>query len=317
MSHNKSLEDRRSELWAYIALLVLAFIWGLHGVVGKSLEARMNPLSLTVWRYTFTTICYSLIWAGSIRRIFSYDWRTLVQLALAGVLIVVIYPLFFYQSLPFLTPIESLVIMNTSPLLAALMAFGFLRERINAWGWAGIAVSFGGIALLIRGESSFQGTLYGFALCAVGALAFAGYVVLTRRLMQTVALKEMLTGTTVIGTICLWLLAAVQGELQGVWVPIFNLNGSGWFELLFVVLFVSVLGYALNAYGAKRLPGGIAAAVSLYPQPAFAALFQWVWFGLVPTVWSVASALLVFGGVALSKYQGQAKAPKPKPVVTK
>jgi drug/metabolite transporter (DMT)-like permease len=292
---------------AYAALLLVAFIWGLHGVVGKSLEARMDPLSLSIWRYTLTTICYVLLWGKSFLKLLHYDVRTLLQLAVAGILIVAVYPLFFYHSLAYLTPIESLVIMNTSPLLAALIALLFAREGITLWGWVGIFVSFGGIMLLIGGEPGGSGSLGGFALCAVGALSFAGYTVWSRQLMRTVELTEMLSGTALFGTAALWVYAAAIGEAGHAAAPLYSLSGAGWLELSFVVIFVSVIGYALNAFGMQRLPGGIAAAVSLYPQPAFAALFQWIWLGLTPSVWSMLSALLVFGGVALSRYQGSPK----------
>ncbi len=302
--------EQSSESKALWALLTVAFVWGMHGVVGKTLEARMDPLSLTVWRYTFTTACYAMLWGGSFRRLAALGGKALLTVAAAGLLIVLLYPLMFYQSLPYLTPIESLVVMNTAPLLAALLGLVLFRERIALWGWIGIMVSFAGVALLMGGDSAEAGggSLVGYLYCGAGALTFAGYLVLSRKLVTSISLPDMLVGTSLFGTAGLWLLVMVKSSFVEVWEPLAALDLTGWAELAFVVLFISVLGYALNGYGLKRLPSGLASAVSFYPQPIFAALAQWLWLGLVPTIWIALSTLLVFGGVALSRWKGPVRA---------
>jgi uncharacterized membrane protein len=44
-------------------------------------------------------------------------------------------------------------IVNSAPILTALLALVFLKERFTVWGWIGTVISFGGIALIASGPA--------------------------------------------------------------------------------------------------------------------------------------------------------------------
>jgi drug/metabolite transporter (DMT)-like permease len=102
-----------------LALLLVSALWGSHPVVGKLVEHQLSPLPLTVWRFTLGAALYLPIFK-KLPAIMRLPRRQFWLLALSGLMWAVLYPLFYYQSLRILSPIESLLLVNTSPLIAAL-----------------------------------------------------------------------------------------------------------------------------------------------------------------------------------------------------
>lgn len=285
---------------AFLSLILVSLFWGGHAVVGKAVEQQIAPLPLTVWRFTLTAVCY-LPFFGRFRRIFRLPVRVQLQLVVASVCWAVLYPLFYYQSLRTLPPLESLLLVNTSPLIAALFSFVFLRERLRGLELAGIGVSFLGVASLavLEGVGSVAGT--GITMAIIAALSFAGYTVSSRSLFQNLPLLDVLLGTSVIGAMMLWIWTLVSGQVVAVTSALGALHPSGWWQFLYIVLIVSTAAYALYGYGLRRLPAGIASALTFYPQVLFAAVIEWIWLGIVPQLATFIGAALILGGTVLMR----------------
>lgn len=283
-----------------LALLFVSAFWGGHAVVGKAVEQQLSPLPLTVWRFTLGALFY-LPLLGRLKRILRLQRRLFWQLALSGLAWAVLYPLLYYQSLRTLAPVQALLLVNTSPFLAALLGWAFLRERPGKWQWAGILVSFTGVIVMVVDEWSGSLSLVGVLFGLLSALAFAIYTVSSRALFQTLPLFDVLIGTSFWGALMLWFITLVSGELHPVAGALTALNADGWLEFLYIVLIVSTVSYVFYGYGLRRLPAGISSALTFYPQVVFAALIQWIGLGIVPTWQTGVSALFIFTGTALMR----------------
>lgn len=285
---------------AFLSLILVSLFWGGHAVVGKAVEHQFSPLPLTVWRFTFTAVCYLPLF-GRFRRIFRLPVRVRLQLVLASLCSAVLYPLFYYQSLRTLSPLESLLLVNTSPLIAALFSFAFLRERLRRFEIAGIAVSFLGVVSLVALEGVGRVASAGIFTAMMAAFAFGGYTVSSRSLFQTLPLFDVLLGTSAIGAVMLWCWALVSGQIHAVGTALGALHPSGWAQFLYIVLIVSTAAYALYGYSLRRLPAGIASALTFYPQVLFAAVIEWLWLGIVPQLATFVGAALILGGTVLMR----------------
>lgn len=285
---------------SFLSLLLVSAFWGGHAVVGKAVEQQLPPLPLTVWRFTLGAVFY-LPLAGRMRNLFRLPRRLFWQLALSGLAWAVLYPLLYYQSLKTLAPVQALLLVNTSPFVAALLGWAFLRERPGRWQWTGILVSFVGVLFLVvdqwSGQLSLQGVLFGL----LSAAAFAVYTVSSRALFQTLPLFDVLIGTSFWGALLLWLITLLSGQTHTVALALSSLNTTGWLEFLYIVAIVSTLSYVLYGYGLRRLPAGISSALTFYPQAIFAALIQWIGLGISPTWQMGVSALFIFTGTAFMR----------------
>jgi drug/metabolite transporter (DMT)-like permease len=74
------------------------------------------------------------------------------------------------------------LIISTIPIVAAFGAWLFLKEKLNPWLFAGLVVSFGGVALLSISEPDLSGTLKGILLMLVAVFAGMFYAITVRRM---------------------------------------------------------------------------------------------------------------------------------------
>ena len=281
-----------------LALLFVSALWGSHPVVGQLVEHQMSPLALTVWRFTFSSVCYLPIYK-SLGRILKLPRKTLWRLGGTTIFWCILYPLFYYQSLKSIPPIDSLVLVNSAPLLAALFAFLFLREKLRRNEWTGIIVAFVGVLVLAGYRITFHASWNGMMFAVLAALSFAGYTVMSRSLFQQLRLFDVLLATTVFGAIALWIVTLVTGQAGSVIGQLIHLSPTGFWQFVYIAIAVSTIAYVLYGYGLRKLPAAVSSAITFYPQVFFAGLLQWVWLGQVPTVWSIVAVIFVFAGTAL------------------
>ncbi|QSO48577.1 DMT family transporter [Alicyclobacillus mengziensis] len=295
------------------ALLFVSALWGSHPVVGQLVEKQMSPFALTVWRFTLSAICY-LPLSKSLVRILKLPAATLWRLFGTAVFWCVLYPLFYYESLRSVPPIDSLLLVNSAPLLAAVFAYVFLRERLGRREWLGIVVAFLGVILLTGYRITFAASWTGIGCAALAAASFAGYTVLSRRLFQELALFDVLFSTTVLGAIVLWMLTLVTGQAHDITLQLMHLSKAGMWEFVYIGVAVSTIAYVFYGYGLRRLPAAVSSAITFYPQVFFAGLLQWVWTGQAPTVWTWVAVAFVFAGTALMSFRKRARLSAPQEV---
>lgn len=102
-------------------------------------------------------------------------------LGLSGVVGLVLGDSFLFQSYLWIGPRLGMLMMSLAPILAALLAFGFLGESLTAWQWAGIGIAVSGIGAVVmdrrrprggteRSRSYTRGILFGVGAASGQAL---------------------------------------------------------------------------------------------------------------------------------------------------
>jgi drug/metabolite transporter (DMT)-like permease len=197
----------------------------------------------------------------------------------------------FFYAVTVLPLAEVTTIHYVNPILTALLAAVFLRERVG-WGLAAaICVSLAGVVVVARPSLVFGGdALDSFAVgvALTGALFSAAAYVTVRRLRTSdhpvvVVLYFPLVATPIFLPLAL-----------RVWVWPTPLE---WLVLLGVGVATQVAQICLTE-GLARTPAGPATTVG-YVQIAFAMLWSATIFGVVPDLVAIAGATLVFAGIAI------------------
>jgi drug/metabolite transporter (DMT)-like permease len=161
-----------------------------------------------------------------------------------------------------------------------------LGERVRAASWIGVALGF--LAVLIVARPGFGGLSVYALFPLVGAVFYALFQLLTRRLAAAGEKAETtLAWTLAVGTVIAAPLAAIE------WIP---LTATGW-------LLVAALGVV---YGIAQLllvrafayaPASILTPFS-YAQIISATIFGLVVFGDVPDLWTVVGIVLIIAAGA-------------------
>ena len=190
------------------------------------------------------------------------------------------------------------VLIQTLPIWTTLAAIVFLRERVTAWGWTGIVVSFAGALVIGLGKGSGFGLNWGAGLILLASFSASAYNIIQKSMLGRYRPVEITTYAIWAGTLLLLpfgagLVAQVRAAPLGDTLAVVYL-GVG----------PAALAYATWAVVLSRMPASRASS-ALFAVPVVAFLVGWVWLGETPTLIDVAGGVLAMGGVALVNTLGR------------
>ena len=196
-------------------------------------------------------------------------------------------------------------IVNVAPILTAILATVFLRERFSAWGWGGALISFAGVGLIALGQPGGLAFGGGAILVAGAATCTAIYFVLQRPLVPRYGALACTAYTLIAGA--LFLLPFLPGALPHLVAP-----GGAPLAATVVALgvFPAAIGYAAWTYALGRF-GAARAANFLYLVPPVAALVGFSALGETMSALTLVGAAVAISGVAIVNQHAGAEARPP------
>jgi drug/metabolite transporter (DMT)-like permease len=140
------------QLWkTELLVLIVILIWASNFPVAKWGLRAIDPLIFNALRYLVATALLVLIyfsrapWTPVQRR----DWPKIIGV---GFLANVVYQMAFIFGLHLTTAGNSAVLLSTAPLWTVFISARLHKERIRPMMWAGMAVSFCGVVMIIIGS---------------------------------------------------------------------------------------------------------------------------------------------------------------------
>jgi len=256
----------------YVALVVLALVWGYTWVTIKIATEYASPYVVAASRLVIATaILFALL--ALTRR--SLKPTPFVPTLILGLLQTTGWTLLQTLSVAQAGAGKSAVLGYTMPFWAALLAWPFLGERITGLRWAALALAALGLAFVVAPLNAHAFVADGLAVLAgLSWGASAVYATWLRR-RHDVELLSLTTWQMLWGTIPLVaLMLAVGGPVR--WTGSFvasmafmSIGGAalGWFLWMFILsrLQAGVAGIALLA---TPVVGVLAAAIQLHEIPS-------------------------------------------------
>lgn len=252
-----------------------ALLWSLGGVFVKELRGTydVDPRAIACLRALVAGLVLS--WAlGGLRG--APPWRTLAS---APAYAMVVHS--FVVATAWTSAANAVFLQYAYPLFVAIVAVGFMGERLGWRTAVALAVGMGGVATILVGSWSptdQAGLLWGFT----SSLAFAAFALLQR---------SMRSGSP-IGLASFYNLVAAAIALPFAW-KVLAMPLGAFAVVAAMGVFQLGLPYVLFIRGLRSIPATDAALITLF-EPVLNPLWVWLWVGEKP-----AAATLVGGGLIL------------------
>jgi drug/metabolite transporter (DMT)-like permease len=270
---------------------VFVLIWSTGFIVARYGMPHAPPMKFLAWRYFFSVICF-LFWALAARAAMPATREQVKHLAVTGILMHGGYlgGVWSAVKLGMGAGLVALLV-GLQPVLTAVWVSS-RGGRVEGRQWAGLALGFGGLALVVW-QKLGVGEIHGLnLLLSVGALLSitAGTLYQKRFVtpcdVRTASLVQLCAAFAV--TLPLALLETESVQWSG------QLAGAMAWSVLALTLGGSSLLYLLIQRGAAT-----AVTSLLYLVPPCTAVMAWLLFGEPITVFTIAGMALTALGVSL------------------
>jgi drug/metabolite transporter (DMT)-like permease len=283
-----------------LLVLCVVLIWAATFSVVKYALREVSPLAFTAVRHSSAAVLLLVwVWVAEGRPIIKKeDW---IWVGLVGLTAIGVYQVFFTLGLHYTTASNSSLLLATIPAWTAIFAAASRQEKIVPLQIVGILLSFGGVALVITARRSDLALTWenfrGDVLTLIAAMLNAASIVISRRPLQRYSSLRLMSLSMACGGLFLLFIAWPEIAAQewarvsmGTWAALAysSILGAG---IAFVIWFKSI-----GEIGASRT----AIYNNLIPPVAISIAF--VALGERFTSWQALGAIVVLGGVALTRF---------------
>jgi drug/metabolite transporter (DMT)-like permease len=278
---------------ALVAGLVTVTAWGSAFVGIRAAGEALSPGALALGRLVVSSAI--LTGVALMRRTGLPPRRDLLVIAVYGVLWLGVYSVTLNEAEQRVDAGTAAMLVNTGPILIAVLAGLFLGEGFPRGLFAGCAIAFTGCVLIgyATSESGTSASL-GMLLCLVAALAYSVAVVVQKPVLGRVsAFQVVWLGCLAATVACLPFAPALADDAASA-----DAEALAWTIYLGAV--PTALGFATWAFALRQTSAGRMGAIT-YLVPPVAVVLGWVLLGETPPLLAVAGGVLCLAGVYFTR----------------
>ena len=279
--------------------LFFVLLWSTGFIGAKYGLPYAEPFTFLVTRYALVIALMTLV-ALAMRAPWPANAREAAHIAVTGLLLHGIYLSGVFISIDRGLPAGiSALVVGMQPLLTGALAGLLLGERVSRRQWMGLALGFGGVALVVGSKASVDSlapeTLWHMVMPAVAALF--GITAGTLYQKRFCPRFDLRTGSVVqfLPTLAVSAIIALNTETMHIeWTGDF-IFALGWLVVVLSVGAVSLLGLLIRSGSAVNV------ASLFYLTPPATALIAWAMFDERLSALAITGMGIAVGGVWLAR----------------
>lgn len=288
---------------AYLVLLATLVLWSGNWVVARAVRDDVSPGVATAGRLVIViALLAPLCWRGlrgQLSRFTRRDWRVLAALGFTGG---GLHLACQWLGLHYTTATSAVLYLSMAPVFILLLARPVLGEHIAPRQWAGVLISFLGVALIgMQGELVTPSFNLGDLLALLSMAMWGSYTVVLRLRRDALDTPQYLTLLCATGLA--FMLPWVAWEFSGG--AKVTLTPMGALGMLYSAIGSLLLAYAGWSYVVTRL-GAARAGATMHLMPAIGVGLAALFLGEYPRWYHFAGIALILTGVGLSAFRASA-----------
>lgn len=284
--------------------------WAGAGIAVKEALVVFSPLTLIVLRFSLAIVLMLLVgvlFRGhevlGLQRVEKRDIPLFVLGGLFQPFLYFIFETYTYQS--FASPTIAEAMLSTQPIMAPILAFIILREKVTRNNVVGILLStVGMLLLLLVGANNFAlGNPWGVLLAIVTVSMSVGYTIILRRIPTRYSSLSIVFYVQLVALVLFYAVWGVfdRQSLQDTIAPL-SADLSPVIAVGYLAVFASVTAFILFCYTVRQI-GVTRANVFNNVRPVFTALLMWVIFDEQLPIWKWVGIIVIVIGLFISQKQ--------------
>ena len=284
--------------------------WAGAGIAVKEALVVFSPLTLIVLRFSLAIVLMllvGLLFRGhevlGLQRVEKRDIPLFVLGGLFQPFLYFIFETYTYQS--FASPTIAEAMLSTQPIMAPILAFIILREKVTRNNVVGILLStVGMLLLLLVGANNFAlGNPWGVLLAIVTVSMSVGYTIILRRIPTRYSSLSIVFYVQLVALVLFYAVCGVfdRQSLQDTIAPL-SADLSPVIAVGYLAVFASVTAFILFCYTVRQI-GVTRANVFNNVRPVFTALLMWVIFDEQLPIWKWVGIIVIVIGLFISQKQ--------------
>lgn len=288
---------------AYLVLGATLLLWSGNWIVARAVRDDVSPGIATAGRLVIViAVLAPFCWRGlsaHLARFTRRDWQVLAGLGFTGG---GLHLALQWLGLHYTSATSAVLYLSTAPIFILLLAAPVLGERIGARQWAGVLVSFAGVALIgSRGRPAAPTFNPGDALALASMAMWGAYTVVLRLRRDSLGIPQYLVMLCATGLAFMlpWLVWEIAGSAR------LTLTPMGALAVAYSAIGSLLLAYAGWSYVVTRL-GAARAGATMHLMPAIGVGLAALFLGEYPGWYHFTGIALILAGVALSAFKAAA-----------
>jgi len=285
--------------WVPVAAVATTLVlWASAFVAIRHLGEDFSPGSLALGRLLVASALLAfLALRGGVPRPTGRQWVSIVTI---GVLWFGVYMVALNEGERHVDAGTAAMLIQVSPVVVALLAASFLGERFTPQLAVGLALAFGGVAVIASsGPGDGQSTdLLGVGLCLLSAVVYAVSLVVQKPLVARMRAAQVTWLACSVGAVvCLPFAGALVSDLRAA-----PASSVGW--LVYLGAGPTAVAFATFAFALQRIDAS-RLAVTTYLVPPITVVLSLVLLGEVPAPLAYVGGALALVGVAVTRAGGR------------
>lgn len=258
---------RRMLVWGPVLVFFAAMLWATDAPFRAHLTQALSSNFIVLGEHVvscFVAIPILLLNWAELKKLSAREWTAVIFIGVAGSALASVA---FTESFHYVNPSVSIVLQKVQPLIAILLAWWLLGERMhkNFWLWSIVAligaylVSFPTLVPQTFPGETFNPNLVGASLALLAALLWGASTVFGKYVLRTAAFQTLTSLRFVVGLMFLLTLNVWQGTFPAPGV----LTGTDIGFIIIIALASGVFSLFLYYYGLQYTRASIATIAEL------------------------------------------------------